>query len=65
MKKDYEEMSDLEQFRELTRLVKVFNVSTWNNAVSQNGNNIKSLVTLMMDRKLRKHEEVETVKLFD
>ena len=65
MKKDYEAMSDLEQFRELTRLVKVFNVSTWNNAVSQNGNNIKSLVTLMMDRKLRKHEEVETVKLFD
>lgn len=65
MKKDYEAMSDLEQFRELTRLVKVFNKCTWNNAVRQNGDNIKSLVTSMMDRKLGKHEEVETVKLFD
>ena len=65
MKRDYEEMSDIEQFRGLTRLVKVFNKSTWNNAVRQNGNNIKSLVTLMMDRKLGKHEEVKRVKLFD
>jgi hypothetical protein len=65
MYEEYEAMSNEEQYTELSRLVRVFQKSEWNQAIRLNGTRLRKLVEIMMQRKLGKSKEAGTVKLFD
>ena len=62
---EYETMTDEEQYKELQRLIRVFQHSEWVQAVRVNGTRLRKLIEIMERRKLGKSRKEGSVKLFD